>query len=336
MIYSRIAGTGSYLPKHTVTNDDWAKMVDTSNDWIVERTGIKARHFAKSDETAGGMAVKAAQSALEAANISAKDIELIIVATATPDKIFPSTACLVQKHLGVPVAIAFDIQAACSGYIYAMSVADKFIKSGQVKKALVIGAELMSRLVDWSERNTCVLFGDGAGAMVLEASQEPGILLTRLYADGHHGDILEVDNAQMADHTKHLKHLTPTDNFNSCADELYPFLRMKGKNVFKHAVTRLDELVREIQADPLLEEEPIDWLVPHQANIRIIKATADKLKLPMDKVICTIEEHANTSSASIGLALDSAIREGKIKRGQNLLFEAFGAGLTWGSAFVKY
>lgn len=333
MTFTRIAGTGSYLPSHMMTNHDWAKRVETSHEWIVERTGIHSRRIAGPDETACTMAVEAATHALEAASIQAKDIELIIVATATPDKAFPSTACLVQQKLKIPVCIAFDVQAACSGFIYALSVADSFIKTGQVRNALIIGSEMMSRLINWSCRNTAVLFGDGAGAFVLTASDTPGVMQTKLYADGNHSDLLYVDNAQMYDHYE-LSHVDSVDNPSRPLSEYNPSLTMKGKLVFKHAVSRLGELIKEIQEDESLE--PIDWLVPHQANIRIIQATAEKLNLPMDKVICTIETHANTSSASIPLALDTAVKDGRIQRGQNCLFEAFGAGLTWGSAFVKY
>ena len=336
MKHSKITGTGGYLPPGVMTNKDWEDRIETSHQWIVERTGIHSRHIAGPDETASGMALKASQQALQAADLAPEKVQLIIVATATPDKVFPSTACFVQQHLNTPICIAFDIQAACSGFIYALSIADQFIKNGQVTNALVIGTELMSRLIDWSDRNTCVLFGDGAGAVVLQASNEPGIRSTRLYADGHQSSILQADSLQMGDHTKHLDHLTPTDNPGQRLEEINPFIQMKGKHVFKQAVHRLGELVQEIQLDPELVEQPIDWLVPHQANIRIIKAMAEKLGLPMSKVICTIENHANTSSASIPLALDVAVRDGRIQPGHNLVFEAFGAGLTWGSAFVTF
>ncbi len=334
MKYSKITGTGGYLPPNVMTNEDWATRVETSSEWIVERTGIQSRHVASQDETAAGMAVKAASKALEMAQISAKDIDLIVCATATPEKLFPSTACLVQKHLGAGQCCAFDVQAACSGFVYALSIADNFIKAGQAKHALIIGTELMSRLIDWSDRNTCVLFGDGAGAAVLSQSDTPGVLATRLYADGGQSDLLTVDNMQMGDHTKTLSHLSETDNLNTPLAELNPYVQMKGKHVFKHAVNRLGELVSEMMDYCQINETQIDWLVPHQANIRIIQATADKLNLPMSKVICTIEHHANTSSASIPLALDVALRDGRIKPGQTVLFEAFGGGLTWGSALV--
>jgi 3-oxoacyl-[acyl-carrier-protein] synthase-3 len=336
MIYSKILGTGSYLPPQRVTNADWAKSVETTDAWIFERTGIKSRHFAPQDETAAGMAFKAAQAALAMAGKAAADIGMIIVATGTPDKIFPSTACIVQKKLQAPIGPAFDIQAACSGFIYALSIADQFIKSGQIQTALVIGSEMMSRLIDWSDRGTCVLFGDGAGAVLLGASDKPGIFSTKIVADGKLGDLLTVDNMQLGDHSQHLAHLTTTENLNSELNSLNPYVKMNGRQVFKNAVHRLEALAREVQNESQRRNEPIDWLVPHQANIRIIQAMADKLGLSMEKVICTVETHSNTSSASIPLALDTAIRAGKIKRGQNLLFEAFGGGLTWGSAFLKF
>jgi 3-oxoacyl-[acyl-carrier-protein] synthase-3 len=318
MKYSRIVGTGGYLPPTIFTNADWEKRVDTSDAWIVERTGIKSRHIAGPDETASSMAAHAARAALEQCNLLATDIQLIIVATGTPDKIFPATACLVQKNLHIPTCIAFDIQAACSGFIYALSIADQYIKSGAVQNALVIGTELMSRLIDWKDRNTCILFGDGAGAVVLQSSNEPGILSTNLYSDGRYDDVLYIDNMQIKD------------------DKTQTFIHMHGQKVFKVAVAKLGELIKEIQKEHQLKPEQIDWLVPHQANIRIIKATADKLGIPMEKVICTVDTHSNTSSASIPLALDVAVRDGRIQKGQTLFFEAIGGGLTWGSALVKF
>lgn len=336
MKYANIAGTGGYLPRTIFTNADWATRVDTSDEWIVERTGIRARHIACADETASTMGVWAAKQALDAAHCLPKDIELIIVATGTPDKIFPSTACLVQQKLEIPTCIAFDVQAACTGFIYALSIADQYIKSGAIRTALVIGTEQMSRLFDWSNRNTCVLFGDGAGAVILQASDNPGILGTNLYAQGQYQDLLTVDNAQLADHSKVIDGVTPTQNFNQCLDAIYPYVKMEGQKVFKIAVTKLSEMVTNILEQHQLTAQQIDWLVPHQANIRIIKATADKLGFSMDKVVCTVDTHSNTSSASIPLALNVAVRDGRIKRGQTLLFEAFGGGLTWGSALVKY
>lgn len=320
MMYSRITGTGGYLPATIFTNKDWEKRVSTSDEWIFERTGIRSRHIAAKEEMASTMGAKAAANALAMAKVDSKDIELIIVATGTPDKIFPATACLIQKQLNIPSCIAFDIQAACSGFIYALSIADQYIKTGAVKRALIIGTELMSRLMDWSDRNTCVLFGDGAGAVVLEASREAGVLSTHLYADGHYDDLLYVDNIQLKDH------------ITTC----HPYIQMQGQKVFKLAVTKLGEVVENTLKLHHLKGEDIDWLVPHQANTRIIKATADKLKIPMEKVVLTVENHSNTSSASIPLALDVAVRDGRIKKGQLILCEAIGGGMTWGSALIKF
>lgn len=320
MMYSRITGTGGYLPATIFTNKDWEKRVSTSDEWIFERTGIRSRHIAAKEEMASTMGAKAAANALAMAKVDPKEIQLIIVATGTPDKIFPATACLIQKQLNIPSCIAFDIQAACSGFIYALSIADQYIKTGAVKRALIIGTELMSRLMDWSDRNTCVLFGDGAGAVVLEASREAGVLSTHLYADGHYDDLLYVDNIQLKDH------------ITTC----HPYIQMQGQKVFKLAVTKLGEVVENTLKLHHLKGEDIDWLVPHQANTRIIKATADKLKIPMEKVVLTVENHSNTSSASIPLALDVAVRDGRIKKGQLILCEAIGGGMTWGSALIKF
>ncbi len=336
MIYTKISGTGGYLPETIFTNADWEKRVNTSDEWIVDRTGIKSRHIASKDETASNMGAQAALKALDMASVDAKEIELIIVATGSPDKIFPATACLIQKQLNIPTCIAFDIQAACSGFIYALSIADQYIKSGAIKKALVVGTELMSRLIDWSDRNTCVLFGDGAGAVVLEASDSPGVLSTHLYADGHYDDILYVDNMQLGDHVKTSPCVQVSENFNTPLDKLQPYVQMQGQKVFKLAVAKLGELVKETLKFHQLDAQSIDWLVPHQANSRIIKATADKLGMPMSKVISTVETHSNTSSASIPLALDVAVRDGRIKKGQLILFEAIGGGMTWGSALVRF
>lgn len=336
-MYSRICGTGSYLPEKVMSNDDWEKRVETSSEWILDRTGIQQRHISSSHETSAYMGTQAAKRALEAAGKSAQDIDMIIVATGAPDKIFPSTACFIQKQLGITHNCpAFDIQAACTGFIYALSVADQFMKSGQIKCALVVGSEMMSRLINWSDRGTCVLFGDGAGCVLLERSEEPGILSTYLYADGNQDEILSVDNIQLADHTGMIPEVEKTDTPSLAISDYYPYVKMDGKRVFKVAVTRLGELVEEIKNKHQLGEHDIDWLVPHQANIRIIKATAEKLGVPLDKVILTVGQHSNTSSASIPLALDVAVRDGRIKRGQTLLFEAFGAGLTWGSALIKF
>lgn len=337
MKYSRIIGTGGYLPESIMTNEDWEKKVDTTAEWIYERTGIKQRHIANQTETASFMGAQAAKKALEACGKTADDIDMIIVSTAAPDKIFPSTACFIQKSLGIKHnCMAFDVQAACTGFIYAMSIADKFIKTGTVKRALVVGAEVMSRLINWSERSTCVLFGDGAGCVILEASEEPGILSTYLYADGNQDKLLAVDNVQLADHSGLTRDTEKTNNASLPISDFYPYVQMEGRKVFKVAVTRLGQLVEEIKEKHQLTEHDIDWLVPHQANMRIIKAAADKLGVPLEKVILTVDKHSNTSSASIPLALDTAIRDGRIKPGHTLLLEAFGAGLTWGSALVKY
>jgi 3-oxoacyl-[acyl-carrier-protein] synthase-3 len=336
MKYATITGTGGYLPSTVFTNADWEKRVDTSSEWIIDRTGIHSRHIAASNETASSMATMAAKRALEQSDTSPEEIQLIIVATGTPDKIFPATACLVQKNLKIPTCIAFDVQAACTGFVYALSIADQYIKSGAIKKALVIGSELMSRIIDWSDRNTCVLFGDGAGAVVLSASDEPGIYSTDLYAQGSLEEILTLDNMQLGDHTACVEGLQKVENNNLSLNELYPYIKMQGQKVFKVAVTKLGDLVTEALKKNNLSVDEIDWLIPHQANIRIIQATADKLGMSMDKVICTVATHSNTSSASIPLALDTAVRDGRVKKGQNLLFEAFGGGLTWGSALVKY
>lgn len=336
MKYSKIAGTGSYLPPTIFTNADWEKRVETSDAWILDRTGIRSRHIAGKDETASSMGAIAARRALEQSGLSTDDVELIIVTTGTPDKIFPSTACLLQQHLKIPTCIAFDVQAACTGFIYGLSIADQFIKTGAVKNALVVGSELMSRIIDWSDRTTCVLFGDGAGAVVLKASSSPGILSTNLYAQGSFGDLLTVENMQLADYTGVLPGTVKTDNNNADLMQLSPYVKMQGQKVFKTAVSKLGDMVKDIQEKHDLSADQIDWLIPHQANIRIIQAIADKLALSMDKVICTIDTHSNTSSASIPLALDVAIRDGRVKPGQTLLFEAFGGGLTWGSALVQY
>lgn len=336
MKYSKIVGTGSYLPATVFTNADWEKRVETSDAWIYERTGIRSRHIAAKDESASSMGAIAAKRALEQSGLSASDVQLIIVATGTPDKIFPSTACLLQQRLQIPTCIAFDVQAACTGFIYAMSIADQFIKTGMVQNALIVGAELMSRVIDWADRSTCVLFGDGAGAVVLKASDTPGILSTSLYAQGSFGDLLTVENMQLADFTGVLPGTVKTENNNTQLELLSPYVKMQGQKVFKIAVSKLGEMVKDILEKHQLNSEQIDWLIPHQANIRIIQATAEKLGLSMEKVICTVDTHSNTSSASIPLALDTAVRDGRVKPGQTLLLEAFGGGLTWGSALVKF
>jgi 3-oxoacyl-[acyl-carrier-protein] synthase-3 len=322
-MFSRIAGTGSYLPKKVVTNHDLEKIVDTSHEWIVERTGIEKRHLVTEDETSCDLAEKAARLAMKMAAKTANDIDLIIVATTTPDLVFPSTACLLQARLGVKNnGAAFDIQAVCTGFVYALGIADKFIKSGTHKCALVIGAETFSRVIDWTDRNTCVLFGDGAGAVVLEASEEAGLLSTHLHADGNYADLLKVD-AGLSRNSEILK----AGN---------AFVEMRGNEVFRMAVKTLGRIVDETLLHNNLHKKDIDWLVPHQANIRIIKATAKKLKMSMDRVVVTVHEHGNTSAASIPLALDTAVRDGRIKRGETILLEGFGGGFTWGSALVKY
>jgi 3-oxoacyl-[acyl-carrier-protein] synthase-3 len=318
--YSRIAGTGSYLPVKILTNHDLEKMVDTSDQWIQDRTGIKKRHIVAEDETTTDLAFNAAQKAIEAANISPNDIDLIIVATTTPTRIFPSTASLVQERLGVRGCPAFDIQAVCTGFVYALTVADKFIKSGSVKNALVIGAESLSRIVDWTDRNTCVLFGDGAGAVVLQASEETGILSTHIHSDGQYNTLLSV----------------PTGPGSAQDNEVKPYIEMQGNDVFKVAVKTLSSIADETLAANNLKKTDIDWLIPHQANIRIITATAKKLNMSMDHVVVTVAEHGNTSAASIPLALDTAVRDDRIQRGETLLLEAFGGGFTWGSVLLNF
>jgi 3-oxoacyl-[acyl-carrier-protein] synthase III len=322
--YARITGTGSFLPPNRVTNADLvaqlaATGVETSDDWIVERTGIKARHFSESGVMTSELAVAAAKNALQAAGLQASDIDLIIVATSTPDMVFPSTACIVQNKLGIAGCAAFDIQAVCTGFVYALSVANAMIQSGAANKAIVIGAETFSRILDFKDRTTCVLFGDGAGAVVLEASDTPGILATDLHADGKHVGILCVPG-----------------NVDCGAVQGSVFLTMDGQAVFKLAVGVLADTARTTLAKAGKTEADIDWLIPHQANIRIMTSTAKKLKLPMDKVVVTVDQHGNTSAASIPLALDVAVRSGQVKKGQLLMLEAVGGGFTWGSALVQY
>jgi 3-oxoacyl-[acyl-carrier-protein] synthase-3 len=321
-IYARITGTGSALPDRVVTNADLEKIVETSDEWIRTRTGIQQRHIAADGETTGDLATLAAQRALEAAGVKASELDLIVLGTTTPDIIFPSTACLVQHRLGANGCAAFDINAACSGFVYALGVADKFIRSGQSKKVLVIGAETLTRMIDWSERETCVLFGDGAGAVVLEASEEPGIYATCLHADGGF---------------KHLLY-NPVGVSVGFKDEPNHGVRiqMAGREVFKVAVKTLDALVDETLQAAGMEASQIDWLIPHQANLRIIEATAKRLNMPMEQVVVTVDQHANTSSGSVPLALDFAVRSGKVQRGQTLLLEAFGGGFTWASALLRY
>jgi 3-oxoacyl-[acyl-carrier-protein] synthase-3 len=320
--YSRITGTGSFLPEKVLTNHDLEKMVETSDQWIRERTGIKKRHIAAEGETTCDLAEAAARHALDAAGLKPADIDLVIVATTTADKIFPSTACLLQKRLGIHGPPAFDVQAVCSGFIYAMDVADKFIRSGSAKKALVVGAETLSRITNWKDRGTCVLFGDGAGAIVLEASAEPGILSSHLHADGAYDEMLHVPTGVSIDYDS--------------VREGRAYMEMQGNDVFRFAVRTLGKIVDETLAANHMTKGDIDWLVPHQANIRIIAATAKKLNMPMERVVVTVDEHGNTSAASVPLALDVAVRDGRIKRGDTLLLEAFGGGFTWGSVLLKY
>jgi len=322
-IYSRITGTGSYLPPRRLTNADLvtelaAQGVESSDEWIVERTGIRARHFVDAGVNSSDLALMASRQALEAAGIDANDIDLIIVGTSTPDMVFPSTACILQSKLGIKGGPAFDVQAVCSGFIYALTLADSLIRSGTAKKALVVGAEVFSRLLDFKDRTTCVLFGDGAGAVVLEASDTPGILSTDIHADGQYADILCVPG-------------------HVCAGQVLgdPLLRMDGQAVFKLAVGVLDEAARAVLAKAGKTEADIDWLIPHQANIRIMQSTARKLKLSMDKVVVTVDQHGNTSAASIPMALDSAVRSGQVKPGQTLLLEAVGGGFTWGAVLLS-
>ncbi len=321
MIYSRIAGTGGHLPERILTNEELERMVDTSDEWITERTGIKKRHIVEG-ETTCDLAEKAARRAIDAAGITPADIDLIIVATTTPDRIFPSTACLLQARLDVHGSPAFDVQAVCTGFVYALGLADMFVKAGKAKNALVVGAETLSNIVDWTDRSTCVLFGDGAGAVVLSAAEEPGILSTHLHANGQYKELLTVP-AGLSEHPEVLK-------------SGKAFMEMKGNEVFKVAVNTLGRIVDETLAANGLQKSDIDWLVPHQANIRIIAATARKLDMSMDNVVVTVHEHGNTSAASIPLALDIAVRDGRIQRGDTLLLEAFGGGFTWGSALLKY
>ena len=322
-LYSRITGTGSYLPPRRLTNADLAAElaqsgVETSDDWIVERTGIRARHFAAPEVSSSDLGVEAARLALQAAGVEAKDVDLIIVATSTPDMVFPSTACILQNKLGANGCAAFDVQAVCCGFIYALTVADAMIKSGVAKKALVIGAEVFSRILDFKDRTTCVLFGDGAGAVVLEASDTPGILASDLHADGKHVGILCVPG-----------HVSGGQVLGD------PVLKMDGQAVFKLAVGLLDEAARNTLEKAGMTAADVDWLVPHQANIRIIQSTARKLKLSMDKVVVTVDQHGNTSAASIPLALDTAVRSGQIKPGQVLMLEGVGGGFTSGAVLLK-
>jgi len=322
--YARITGTGSYLPEKVLTNKDLEAMVDTSDQWIRERTGIVKRHIAVDGQTTCDLAEQAALQAIKAAGKSPQDIDLIILATTTPDKIFPSTACLLQQRLDIHGCPAFDIQAVCTGFIYALAVAEKFVKTGSAQCALVIGAETFSRVVDWTDRGTSVLFGDGAGAVVVEAADEPGILSTHLHADGAYENLLHVPGGVSRGF----------DMANTEGDPRYT--QMKGNEVFKMAVNTLGRIVDETLHANGMKKTDVDWLVPHQANIRIINATARKLNMSMDKVVVTVDQHGNTSAASVPLALDTAVRDGRIQRGEVLLLEAFGGGFTWGSVLLKF
>jgi len=322
LTYARITGTGSYLPEKVLSNRDLEEMVETSDEWIRERTGIRKRHIADQGQTTCDLAELAARRALEAAGRSPRDVDLVIVATTTPDRVFPSTACLLQQRLDIHGCAAFDLQAVCTGFVYALGVADKFIRSRSATCALVVGAETLSRIVDWSDRSTCVLFGDGAGAVVLEASTEPGILSTHLHADGSYEHLLTVPSGISQGY--------------DLVQQGRAYMQMKGNEVFKMAVNTLGRIVDETLQANRLKKSDVDWLIPHQANIRIIKATARKLKMPMDRVVVTVDEHGNTSAASVPLALDAAVRDGRIRRGETLLMEAFGGGFTWGSALLKY
>jgi 3-oxoacyl-[acyl-carrier-protein] synthase-3 len=318
MTRSVVLGVGSALPKRRVTNQELAETVDTSDEWIVERTGIRSRYVAGEGETTASLATDAARRALEQAQLEPTDIDLIVLATATPDQTFPSSATKVQAALGIKDCVAFDVHAVCTGFLYALSVADSMLRSGNARKALVIGAETFSRILDWEDRATCVLFGDGAGALVLSAEDsDSGILATKLHADGRHNDLLFVDGGPSTTGTVGK-------------------LRMKGREVFRHAVVNLAEVLNEVLADAGLTAADVDWVVPHQANARILDATAKKLGLPAEKVVVTVDQHANTSAASVPLAFDAAVRDGRIKRGDLVVLEAMGGGFTWGAAALRY
>ena len=318
-MYSRIIGTGSYLPEKILTNHDLEKMVDTSDEWIRTRTGISQRHIAADGQLASDLAVNASHRALENANLKADEIDLIIVATTTPDMVFPSTACILQNKLGIKQCPAFDVQAVCSGFVYALSTADAFIRAGKYRNALVVGSEIYSNIVDWKDRSTCVLFGDGAGAVILTQSDQPGILSSHLHADGNFSDVLAVPGS-------------------ICDGRVQgsPFVSMEGNTVFKFAVKVLEEVVIEAIEENNLQATDIDWLIPHQANIRIIRSTAKKLGIPMEKVVTTVDKHGNTSAASIPLALDIAVRDGRVQSDQYVLLEGVGGGFTWGAVLLRW
>lgn len=318
-MYSRIIGTGSYLPEKIMTNDDLARIVDTSDEWIRTRSGIRSRHVAAEGQLASDLALPAAQRAMQAAGVTGAQIDLIIVATTTPDIIFPSTACILQAKLGIGGCPAFDVQAVCSGFVYGLTIADLFIRSGQAKHVLLVGTEVYSRILDWTDRGTCVLFGDGAGAVVVSASEQPGILATKLHADGSHKEMLCVPGSVHAGKV-----------WGS------PFVQMDGGGVFKFAVRVFEEGANEVLAAAGLDVADVDWFIPHQANIRIMEATAKKLGMPKEKLIATVHHHGNTSAASIPLALDEAVRDGRIQSGQTLLLEGVGGGFTWGAVLLRW
>jgi len=318
-MYSRITGTGSYLPEKILTNLDLERMVDTNDEWIRTRTGITQRHIASEDQVASDLALYACQNAMQAAGVTNKDIDLIIVATTTPDMIFPSTACILQNKLGIENCPAFDVQAVCSGFVYALATADMFVSSGKCRNALVVGTEIYSKILDWNDRSTCVLFGDGAGAVVLSQSDQPGILSTHLHANGSYSNILSAPGCISGGKVQGT-----------------PYINMEGNTVFKFAVKVLEEVVQEAIAKNNLQTTDIDWLIPHQANIRIIQSTARKLGLPMDKVVVAVDKHGNTSAASIPLALDMAVRDGRIQPDQLILLEGVGGGFTWGAVLLRW
>lgn len=322
MIYSRIAGTGRYLPERVLTNADLEKMVDTSDEWIRTRTGVERRHIAAEGEATSDLCIAAAKAAFDAAGVKARDVDLIVVGTTTPDLVFPNTATLMQERLGIHGCPAFSIEAACTGFIYALSAADKYVRAGESKCALVIGAEVLSRIVDWTDRGTCVLFGDGAGAVILEPDDEAGILSTHLGADGKYGDLLYYP-------------VGPSRDLHKAGDPGSKII-MSGNEVFKVAVKTLGNVAEEALDANGIGRDELDWLVPHQANLRIIQATAKRLELPMEKVILTVQDHGNTSAASVPMAFDVGVRDGRIRRGQLILMEAFGGGFTWGSALLRY
>ena len=322
MTYARIVSTGSYLPSNRVSNHDLEKMVDTSHEWILSRTGIENRHIAEDHESTSDLAEKAAISALEAANLSPDSIDLIVMATTTADQVFPSSACLLQDRLGIKGCPAFDVQAVCAGFMYALDIAEKFIRTASATRALVIGAETFSRIIDWQDRSTCVLFGDGAGAIIVEASDTPGIHTTHLHADGQYKDLLSVP-------------VGVSKNFNKVVNGS-AFTQMQGGEVFRIAVKCMEKVAEEALEANGADIDSVDWMIPHQANMRIITATAKRLGIPMSKVIVTVNQHGNTSAASIPLAFDVAVRDGRIKPGDRILIEGFGGGFTWGAAFLTY